>query len=240
MRTPNMECTKSPITPEKMADVLGLADDECEYIFFHRLQNIAATWECGYSEVGLICRHVDAYMLWEQRIDPETNEPCASMSRWIHVACPRSFATVYAAMRDVEELKDIPEEHLAEVRACNIPTMKQLSTNVRNDPEVLAVAKSGGSEDLVNHVNEHHPEQHVERHKMLRLALEESLAEKWKEAVKRAMQYGAHSEKEALELILIACEDWWNFKEEERQLEAQMEGVCLTDLLPDAPTSDAE
>lgn len=215
-----------PLTTDRMSDVLGLADDQCEDILFRRLQTIAAIWELGYSEVGLICRHVDAYMLWEQRTDPETNEPCESMSRWIHVCCPRSFSTVYAAMRDVEELKDIPAEHLAEVRACNIPTMKQLSTAVRNDPEVLAVAKSGKNDDLVSHVQEHHPDQHVERRKMLRLSLEESLADKWKEAVSRAMQYGAHSEKEALELIVIAAEDWWNWKEEQRHLEAEMDALA--------------
>ena len=227
MKTPDMESTTliTPITHERMADILGLPDEKAEPIFFSRLQQIAATWELGYAEVGLICRQVDAYLLWEKRIDPETGEPCASFSRWVHVCCPRSFATVYAAMRDVEELKDVPAEHVAKIPASNFPVMKQLSSAVRNDPQVLEAAKSQNAEQFVETIRRDHPNQHIEHRQLLRFRPVESAAAKIKEALNRAEQMGAHNWDEALEWLAQWAMDWLEFKSEEMKIDAAMKDL---------------
>ena len=194
----------SSITPDLMTAILGLADEDAEPILFRRLAQIVSTMELGYMEVGLICREVDAYLLWEKRIDPETGQPCTSFSRWVHVCCPRSYATVYAAMRDVEALKDIPDQHLAEIPSSNVPVVKQLSTAVRADPKVLHAAKTKRNEEFVEQIRRDHPDQHIEARKLLRFKLEESAAERVEAALRMAEAKGAKNWSEALELI---CEE---------------------------------
>jgi hypothetical protein len=199
----------NPLTPDQIAVVLTLHDSESEPILFNRLQQIAATWELGYAEVGLICREVDAYLLWQQRPDPDTGEPCASFARWIHVCCPRSYSTVYAAMRDVEALKDVPDRHLAKIPASNFPIVKQLSTAVRNDPEVMAGAQTKCTEDFVEQIRRDHPGQAIERSRVLRFKLDESAADEVEAVIQMAEARGAKNWAEALEAICAEVKTQW-------------------------------
>ena len=234
----------TPLTPDRMASLLGMADEDAEPILFKRLQQITATFELGYAEVGLICREVDSYLLWEKRIDPETGQPCTSFTRWVRVCCPRSYPTAYAAMRDVESLKDIPDQHLSQIPASNFPIVKQLSTAVRSDPEVLEAAKTQNTEGLVEHVRANHPEQHIERTKILRVPLDESAMGKVEELFKQAQLRGAKNRSEALEMICAEAELQWRLEAEieeaatnledrsipMRQGENEMDTITLTRL----------
>jgi hypothetical protein len=213
----DMEFT-TQLTPDKMASLLGMADEDSEPILFNRLQQITSTFELGYAEVGLICREVDAYLLWEKRIDPETGQPCASFTRWVRVCCPRSYATVYAAMRDIESLKDIPDQHLSQIPASNFPIVQQLSTAVRAEPDVLEAAKTQNTKGLVEHVRANYPDQHIERTRFLRLPLDESVMEKVEDLFKQAQLRGARNRSEALEMICAEAELQWRMEAEIEQV----------------------
>lgn len=210
------------LTPSSMRELLALPDAEAERILFGRIQHIVKVWELSYAEVGLICREVQNYLLHEQRIDPDTGEPC-SFSRWIHLAAPRSYSTVYAAIRDVEALKDVPDEQVAQIRSSNFPVMVQLSSAVRNDPEVLKVAQSGRSEELVEHVRQNHPDQHVEHRKLLRFVVEESAAVIIDQALKMAQFHGAGNQAQALEAICQEAIASWEAEEAVMECAAKAE-----------------
>ena len=209
------------ITPEVMCDILGMPDSKAEPILFNRLRKIDDSYKLSYAEVGHICIQVQAYLLHEQRTDPETGEPC-SFSRWMHLAAPYSHSTCYAAMRDCEELKDVPAKDLAEIPQSSFPVMKMLSTAVRAEPGVLKAAKTKKTDDFVEHIREHHPDEHIEHRKTLRFHPEESAAIKIEETLSRAEKMGAEGRDSALELMAIAANDWWNFKEEELELDRMM------------------
>lgn len=212
MSCPDTDFTTS-LTPSSMRELRELSESDQEHILFGRIQYIASVWELSFGEVGLICREVQNYLLHEQRIDPDTGEPC-SFARWIHLAAPRSYSTVYSAMRAVEELKDIPDEQVARIRSSNFPIMTQLSTEVRNDPEVLKVAQTGRSEDLVEHVQRNHPNQHVEHRKLLRFTVEESAAVIIEHALKMAQFHGAANQAQALEAICQEAIALWEAEDE--------------------------
>ncbi len=214
----DMDFTNQSLTPDKMASLLGLADEDSEPILFNRLQQITSTFELGYAEVGLICREVDNYLLWEKRIDPETGQPCASFTRWVRVCCPRSYATVYAAMRDIESLKDIPDQHLSQIPASNFSVVQQLSTSVRAEPDVLEAAKTQNTKGLVEHVRANYPDQHIERTRFLRLPLDESVMEKVEDLFKQAQLRGARNRSEALEMICAETELQWRMEAEIEQV----------------------
>jgi len=213
-----------PITPDVMSDVLGLPDAKAEAAFFNRLTYIDNIHKLSYAEVGNICLQVQAYMLHEKRIDPETGLSC-TFSRWVHLAAPYSYSTCYAAMRDCEAMKDVPEEHLAEIPAGNFPVMRQLSTKVRADPGVLKAAKTKKTEAFVEHIRAEHPDEHIESRKTFRFHPEESAAVKIEEALNRAEKMGAHSRDEALEIVALAAMDWWEFKTQELEIDRAMQSL---------------
>lgn len=204
----------NPLTPDQMMIVLALPDEQSEPILFKRLQEIAYGWEYSYAEVGLICREVDAYLLWEKRIDPDTGELCASFSRWIHACCPRSYSTVYAAMRDMEALKDIPDCDLAKIPASNFPIVKQLSTAVRKDRKVLDGAQTKRTGDFVEQIRADHPDQAIEHSRVLRFKLEDSAAAEVESVITLAEMRGAKSWAEALEAICAEAKTQWLLESE--------------------------
>jgi hypothetical protein len=207
-----------------MREILSLPDEQAETALFYRLAYIDNIHKLSYAEVGNICLQVQAYMLHEQRIDPETGLPC-TFSRWVHLAAPYSYSTCYAAMRDCEAMKDVPEEHLAEIPAGNFPVMRQLSTKVRADPGVLKAAKTKKTEAFVEHIRAEHPDEHIESRKTFRFHPEESAAAKIEEALNRAEKMGAHSRDEALEIVALAAMDWWEFKTQELEIDRAMQSL---------------
>ena len=115
---------------------------------------------------------VDKRLLWKHRVDDADGFPCRSFARWVRIACPYAFSTVYAALRDVEALPHIPAEDLAQIPQSNIPTMKKLSTAVARDPWVLEAAK-GRNEPFVAYIREKHPDQHLEVRKPVKVMVDD-------------------------------------------------------------------
>ena len=201
------------ITPDRMVTILSLSSIQAETALYDRLRYLDRTTKLAYSEIGYISLTVQASLLHEYRIDPQSGKPC-SFSRWIKLACPWGYATAFAAMRDVETLADIPAEHLAEIPQSNFPILKQLSTAVRAEPEVIQGAKEKSSEEFTEQIRQDYPEQHLEVTKVLRIKLEESALAIVEEAIREAEQRGAMTRGEALEQICAEALLEWRFERE--------------------------
>jgi hypothetical protein len=201
------------VTPDKMVGILALPNAEAEGALFERLRYLDRTTKLAYSEIGFISRTVQQFALHEYRIDPQSGNPC-SFTRWIRLAAPWGYSTAFAAMRDVENLKDIPAEHLAEIPQSNFHILKQLSTAVRSEPGIIEAAKSKSAGELTEQIRKDHPEQHLDTRKMLRVNMDESALEKVEEAIFEAMTRGATSRGEALEMISAEALMEWKFEKE--------------------------
>jgi hypothetical protein len=201
------------ITPDRMVGILALSHNQAESALFDRLRYLDRTTKLAYSEIGFICKTVQAYLLHEYRQDPQNGKMC-SFTRWIRLAAPWGYSTCFAAMKDVEDLKDIPAEHLAEIPQANFPILKQLSTAIRAEPQIIEAAKTKSAEDFTQQIRNTHPEQHLESRKMLRVNMEESALTKVEEAIFEAMRRGATSRGEALEMICAEALTEWKFEEE--------------------------
>ena len=186
--------------PYTMNCILKLPNAEAEAVLYDRLRYLDRTTKLAYSEIGTISLTVQAHRLHEHRYDEELKKPF-SFSRWLRKACPWGYSVAFAAMRDVEELKDIPAEHLAEIPQSNFPILRQLSTAVRSTPRVIEAAKTQTAAEFTEQIRKDHPEQHIESRKMLRVNMEESALEKVEEAIFEAMGRGAMSRGEAMEMI---------------------------------------
>lgn len=210
------------------SELLELPASEAEEACFSRLRLLDQTWKYSYIEIGQICRIVERKHLWKQRTDPATGERCTSFPAWVHAAAPWSFSTVFAAMRDCEELQDVPAEHLAEIPAANIGTLKQLSTAVRQDPAIIEAAKTMRAPEFVEQVRKEYPLQHLEKKKTLRFTMDESAADKVEQVINIAMAKGAKNWSDALEMICEEAADVWRLESEVEQalkdVEAPKEG----------------
>ena len=180
-----------------MTDLTKLPDPDAEAEVYASLHSYDADERLRYASIGLMVLAVHKRMLWRHRIDPADGFPCRSFARWVRIACPYSYSTVYAALRDVEELQDVPAADLAQIPQSNMRTMKQLSTAVRRDPKVLAAAK-GRTESLVAHVKANHPNQHIEGEKFLRVPLNEGQMDDVNKAITKAMERGCASPSEVV------------------------------------------
>ena len=124
----------------------------------NELQQICLQWEqakLSYARAGIICCHVEKHMLWKGQAE--------SFDRWLRQTAVHSYSTCRAAMADVKELNDVPVEEVAKIPTSNFTVVKMLSTQVRNDPQVLQIAQTQPTAKLIEHIQKEHPEQHIER-----------------------------------------------------------------------------
>ena len=171
-------------------DYLKLPDEEAAQAITDHIKQWDAEEPLRYAAIGLMTHQVWKRMLWQHVIDPANGFPCRSFARWVRVTAPAGYSTVYAAMRDVEALPDVPAADLAQIPQSNFKTLKQLSTAVRGDEKVLAVAKSGRTDELVKYIQKEHPAQHIEADTFLRVPLTETQMADVEDAIKKAMDSG--------------------------------------------------
>lgn len=184
----------------------ALPDADAEAEIYAEMQSFDSEQRLRYAQIGIMAQAVEKRMLWRFRTDPETDYPCRSMSRWIRMACPYAYSTVYSAWRDVEALADVPAEEIAQIPQANFSTMKQLSGGVRKRPEVLRVAKTQSNDELVSYIQKHYPSLHLEQKRTLRFNPDESAAEKINATLDRVMERHACNRNEALEWMAIAAD----------------------------------
>ena len=183
-------------------DYLALPDPDAERLIFSTLTTYAEDERSRYATVGLMADAVEKRLLWKCHVDPADGLPCRSFARWAQL-CPYPYSTLYAAMRDVQALADVPPTELAQIPHGNFRTMKQLSTSVRRDPAVLAAAKSQSNDSLVAHIKAKHPEQHIERETVFKVPLNETQMADVEAAIAKAINRGCGSRSEALWSVAV-------------------------------------
>jgi hypothetical protein len=163
-----------------------------ESLIFARLQ----AWDKAITsgpEIGIMCRDVRDGELWRY------HEGCTSFDSWMVLAAPRARSTAYGYLRQVEALSDIPDEHLGQIRGENVDTVKQLSTAVRAEPEVLEAARTQKAKEFIGTIRRDHPEQHISRRSRYRLNPTEEQKAEIEEAVELAIERGdANTREEAI------------------------------------------
>ena len=194
-----------------------------EEAIFSRIQLLDRTWKLSYAEAGILCLKVNTEMLWQTRLDPTTGLPCASWTQWVKIAAPYSYATVFQAVRDCEELSDVPESELSQITRGNFGLMKQLSSAVRADPRVLQCAKTMKAEEFTEEIRKEYPTQHLETRKILRfVGVAESAAEQIEQALAMAEARGSQTRNESLEAIAVEALQTWAMEEEIEKMAAEM------------------
>jgi hypothetical protein len=184
-------------------------DAEREKTIFSKLRAIDDQERASHAQKGILGRAVRDQMLWQYREDPETGLPCRSFTRWVRVCAPYGYSTVMGAVGDIDELKDVPEHDLTQIRSSNFPTMLQLSTATRAMPDVLEAAKHKPADAFVEHIRRNHPDQHVESKVAMKFSPESSAAKVINEALDAALERGARTRDEALEMVCVnALQDW--------------------------------
>jgi hypothetical protein len=121
--------------------------------FFHR---------SSFIEQGLILNEMQEQQLFEEIIDPCTNQPFTSFDRWLKDAAPVSRSGGYAAMRALNKLRDVPFEQLRHMPRCNVEVLQTLSSNVLSDPDILESAQNDSEKEFISRVEQAYPDQHVE------------------------------------------------------------------------------
>jgi hypothetical protein len=190
-------------------DYLALPDPEAATLISSLIREWDETEPLRYASLGLMALTVERRMLWKHV------PGCTSFASWVRYAAPRGYSVVYAALRDCEELADVPAADLAQIPASNFHTLKQLSSRVRRTPAVLEAAKTQRAEEFVGTIRRDFPNQHIEHKRALRFNPDESAAEKIEEALDLAMEHGAANRNDALELLAAMALHAW--QEESRE-----------------------
>ena len=164
---------------------------------FEKLRVFDESWKVSFSEAGIIAREVEDHQLWCQV------PGCTSFADFLHTACPWSFSTVYASLRAIRDLSDIPDRDLSAIPASNIHTVRKLSTSVRARPEVIEAAKTKKADDFIGYIRHEFPSQAIEHNKPLRFLATQSQAEDIEEAISMAMENGAMTRTEAIWSICL-------------------------------------
>lgn len=207
------------ITPHRMAEILQMENIQAESHLFDRLRYLDRITKLSYAEIGFISKTVQQYLLHEHRTDQDTGKPMV-FTKWLRTACPWSYAQAFAAMRDVTELADIPAEQLAEIPQANFGILKQLSTAVRAQPDVIQAAKAMPSEAFTEKIKRDFPGQKIEFNRTMRFRPQESAVTVINEALAKAMERGAANRNEALEWCMVTALEQFRYEEEIEAMEA--------------------
>lgn len=184
-------------------DYEAMIDEAAAKIISTRVSQWDKEEPLRYATLGLMALAVEKRLLWRLVTNPEDGMPCRSFATWVRVHAPRGYSTVYAALKDVEELSDVPADDLAQIPQSNMRTMKQLSSAVRRDPKVLELAKTQKTDALVAYVKAKHPNQHVMAETVFRCPLNELQMTEVEAAIIKAMNTGCASRSEALWMIAV-------------------------------------
>ena len=190
----------------------ALPDDQAESAIFDCMQAWDEAFSLNRTVIGMMCRDVRDREIFRHRIDPATDQPIGSFSRWMSCAAPRGRSTAFQYMREVTELADVPDTHLAAVLPENVSTLCKLSTGVRNDPAILEAAKTQDARTFVRTVQETHPDQHLESEADMRFKQPQSAADFIDKVLDEAMNRGAANRSEALEMTARTAWETWEFE----------------------------
>lgn len=192
------------ITESSLVHLRSIPDEQAAIALDGRLRALEALWRRSFVERGLILIEMKQRLLWQHLDDPTTGVPYTSLERWILTAAPQSRADCYAAMRAVEELRDVPREQLAEIPRCNVHILQALSSQVRREPEVIKAATSLSQREFVAKLEKEYPLQHIESRRTLHMHPTKGASEVIEQAIQRASDMeGCTTREESLECIAV-------------------------------------
>jgi hypothetical protein len=158
------------ILSANLDDLICLPDPEAAEslnAWMGALKRVEEVYEVSYGQRLVIIRHFEERGLWRHLTDPDTDLPFPNLTAWLSsgfIGCRR---VNMEAHKDAQALADIPPEKLIDVPKDNIKVLKQVSTAVRNLPDVLEAARTG-DDRLLKKLEREHPAQHIETRKPLR------------------------------------------------------------------------
>ena len=198
--------TSSPleVVTVNLSDLIALPDAEAASTLDIRLgawDRIDALHERGFAERGIIIREFEKRQLWRHLISPVNGEPFPHLTAWLSCAGRR---TNFEAKRVVSMLEDIPAEKLIDVPKGNLSVLTQLSTQVRNAPDVLEAAKTMKRQEFEAKIEREHPQQHIEERKPVRFHFGRSQLKAIEEWIEYALENDLAGTRE--EAVMRACE----------------------------------
>lgn len=207
-----------------LPDMLALPDPEAAEALTQRmalLDMVDQAHEVSYSQRLVIIREFETRQLWKYLIDPLVGVEFSCLTAWLSsgfIGCRR---TNMEAHRDAKALSDAPAAKLLDVPKANIRLLTQLSTAVRNEPDVLEAARTLKPEQFEEKIEAEHPGQHLEARKPLRFRFGRSQARKVEEAIEWALEHDiAGTREEAIVYMAeIAMDSWQLELSEMAQLE---------------------
>jgi hypothetical protein len=194
----NLMLDVNGVTESALIQLRSLPDEVAAVALGQRLRALESLWRRSFYERGIILHEVKQRLLWKHLNDDATGEPYTSFDRWVLDSAPQSRSDCYAALKAIEELRDIPREQLEGVSRCNISILQALSSKVRESPKVLDAAKLLSQREFVAMIEHDYPEMHIESRRMLHLNPVKSASPVIAEGFKLAMQIEGLTSREAV------------------------------------------
>lgn len=188
--------SREAITETTLIRLRSLADEEAAVILDSRMSTLEDIWKTSFVERGLIALEIEERLLWQHIDDPKTGIPFTSKERYILTRCPQSRSDVYAALKAVKELRDVPRDALREIPRCNVNVLQSLSSKVRQQPEVLEAARTMTEKQFVAKIAADHPQQHIESKHIIKLNFTASAGEVVERLIEQTMERDGYTSKE--------------------------------------------
>lgn len=209
-----------------LADVIALPDPEAAESLNERMAAIVQIdrlHERSYGERIIITREFERRHLWQHIEDPDTGQPFPHLTAWLscsdYLGCRR---VNFEALRDGKMLADVPADKLLDVPKGNLKVLAQLSTAVRNQPDILEAARKLPQDEFLEKVEKEQPLQHIERRTPMRFSPGRSWAKTIEQAIAWALEHGiADSRDEALLRMAETALDEWRLEEELKSMPAE-------------------
>lgn len=218
--------TPMDIVSTNLSDLIALPDPEAADALNTRmaaLDQIHKIHERSYGERGIIAREFEVRRLWAHLIDPDTGQAFPHLTAWLSCSDFLGGRRVnFEAKGDIEKLSDVPQSKLIDVPKSNIKLLLQLSTAVRNDPEVLEAAKNLDQDGFLQKLDQEHPNQHIEQRKPLRFNPGRSGARLVEETIAWALEHDiAGTRDEAIVRAAETALNEWKLEQELREMPAE-------------------
>ena len=192
-----------------LSEAISMPDPEAAESLNRRMAawvRVDRLYERSFVERGLIIREFEKRQLWKYLIDPETGVNFPHLSAWLssadYLGCRR---TNFESKRILAMLEDVPAEKLIDVPKANLHTLTQLSTAVRNDPDILEAARTLPREKFEEKLEREQPQQHIEVHSPLKFHFIRSQRKAIEAWVEYAMNHNLAGTRE--EAVAWACEE---------------------------------
>jgi hypothetical protein len=202
------------IVNTNLSDLIALPDVQAAPRLNERmalLDQIHKIHERSYSERGIIAREFERRKLWQHLVDPDTGQVFPNFTAWMScsdfLGCRR---VNFEAKKDMEGLEDVPQAKLLDVPKGNIKVLKQLSTKVRNKPEILEAARNLPQNKLLQKIEQEEPDQIIEAKQVLRF----SPGRSWVKTIEKAIEWAIENDiagtrdEALLRMAETALEQW--------------------------------